>query len=294
MASFQRTAQSWLPKLVVSPTLLAALIFIYGFIAVTAYMSFTESRMMPNWEWAGLARYEQLFDNERWWQSVRNLGLFGSLFIGLSMALGLLLAIFLDQKIRIEGGLRAIFLYPMALSFIVTGTAWKWLLNPGLGLEKLMHDWGWQSFSFDWLVNSDMSIYCVVIAGVWQSVGFTMALCLAGLRSVDGEMIKAAQIDGASQATIYRRIILPCMKPVFFSVALMLSHIAIKSFDLVMALTSGGPGTSSDVPAIFMYQFTFTRGQLGVGAAASMMMLMTVAAIAVPLMYAQTKSTSNV
>jgi glucose/mannose transport system permease protein len=294
MSSFQRTAQTILPKLVVSPSLLSALIFIYGFIAVTAYMSFTESRMMPNWEWAGLERYEQLFENERWWQSARNLGVFGGLFIGLSMALGLFLAILLDQKIRIEGGLRAIFLYPMALSFIVTGTAWKWLLNPGLGLEKLMHDWGWSTFTFDWLVNSDMSIYCVVIAGVWQSVGFTMALCLAGLRSVDGEMIKAAQIDGANQATIYRRIILPCMKPVFFSVALMLSHIAIKSFDLVMALTSGGPGTSSDVPAIFMYQFTFTRGQLGVGAAASMMMLMTVAAIAVPLMYAQTKSTSSV
>jgi glucose/mannose transport system permease protein len=294
MTTFSRTAQLLLPKLVVSPTLLAALVFIYGFIAVTAYMSFTESRMMPNWEWAGLARYEQLFDNDRWWQSARNLGIFGSLFIGISMGLGLLLAIFLDQKIRIEGGLRAIFLYPMALSFIVTGTAWKWLLNPGLGLEKLMIDWGWTSFTFDWLVNSEMSIYCVVIAGVWQSVGFTMALCLAGLRGVDGEMINAAQIDGANQATIYRRIILPCMKPVFFSVALMLSHIAIKSFDLVMALTSGGPGTSSDVPAIFMYQFTFTRGQLGVGAAASMMMLMTVAAVAVPLMYAQTKSTSSV
>lgn len=285
--------QTYLPKLVITPTVFSAVVFIYGFIAVTAYISFTESRMLPNWEWAGLARYEQLFDNDRWWQSLRNLGIFGALFIGLSMGLGLLLAIFLDQKIRIEGSLRAIFLYPMALSFIVTGTAWKWLLNPGLGLEKLMIDWGWESFTFDWLVNSDMAIYCVVIAGVWQSVGFTMALCLAGLRGVDGEMIKAAQIDGASQSVIYRRIILPCMKPVFFSVALMLSHIAIKSFDLVMALTSGGPGTSSDVPAIFMYQFSFTRGQLGVGAAASMMMLMTVAAIAVPLMYGQAKSTEN-
>mgnify|MGYP000526442897 CR=1 FL=1 len=111
----------------VPPTLLAALVFIYGFIAFTAYISFTESRMLPNMEWAGLARYEQLFDNDRWWQSARNLGIFGSLFIGISMGLGLLLAIFLDQKIRIEGGLRAIFLYPMALSFIVTGTAWKWL-----------------------------------------------------------------------------------------------------------------------------------------------------------------------
>jgi glucose/mannose transport system permease protein len=287
------TFQTLLPKLTITPTVLASLVFIYGFIAFTGYISFTESRMLPNFEWAGLARYEQLFDNERWWQSARNLGIFGTLFIGLSMGLGLLLAIFLDQKIRIEGGLRAIFLYPMALSFIVTGTAWKWLLNPGLGLEKLMHDWGWTSFTFDWLVNSDMAIYTVVIAGVWQSVGFTMALCLAGLRSVDGEMVKAAQIDGASQSVIYRRIILPCMKPVFFSVALMLSHIAIKSFDLVMALTSGGPGTATDVPAIFMYQFSFNRGQLGVGAAASVMMLMTVAAIAVPLMYAQTKSTAQ-
>ena len=287
------TFQSILPKLTITPTVLASFVFIYGFIAFTGYISFTESRMLPNFEWAGLARYEQLFDNERWWQSARNLGIFGTLFIGLSMGLGLLLAIFLDQKIRIEGGLRAIFLYPMALSFIVTGTAWKWLLNPGLGLEKLMIDWGWESFTFDWLVNSDMAIYTVVIAGVWQTVGFTMALCLAGLRSVDGEMVKAAQIDGASQSVIYRRIILPCMKPVFFSVALMLSHIAIKSFDLVMALTSGGPGTATDVPAIFMYQFSFNRGQLGVGAAASVMMLMTVAAIAVPLMYAQTKSTAQ-
>ena len=286
-------AHNWLPKLVISPTFLCGLVFIYGFILITAGLSFSESRLLPNWEWAGLDRYEQLFENERWWQSARNLGIFGSLFIAISMGLGLLLAIFLDQKIRLEGTLRAIYMYPMALSFIVTGTAWKWILNPGTGLEKTMHEWGWSSFTFDWLVNSDMSIYCVVIAGVWQSVGFTMALCLAGLRGVDSEVMRAAQIDGANAWVMYRRIILPSMKPVFFSVALMLSHIAIKSFDLVMALTSGGPGTSSDVPAIFMYQFSFNRGQLGVGAAASMMMLMTVAAIAVPLMYAQTRGTEK-
>ena len=284
------SADRWLPKLVLSPTLAASLIFVYGFILVTIALSFTESRLLPNWEWAGLERYEQLFDNDRFWTSAKNLAIFGTLFIVFSMVVGLLLAIMLDQKIRGEGFLRAIYLYPMALSFIVTGTAWKWLLNPGLGLERIVQQWGWTSFTFDWLVNPDKAIYTVVIAGVWQSAGFAMALFLAGLRGVDGEIIKAAQVDGASLPTIYRRIIIPSLRPVFFSVTLILAHIAIKSFDLVMALTGGGPGTSSDVPAIFMYQFSFTRGQLGVGAASAVMMLMTIMAVMVPLMYAEARA----
>jgi glucose/mannose transport system permease protein len=266
------------------------LVFVYGFILITVALSFTESRLLPNWEWAGVERYVDLFDNERWWTSAKNLAIFGTLFIAFSMAIGLLIAILLDQKIRGEGFLRAIYLYPMALSFIVTGTAWKWMLNPGLGLEKLVQSWGFTNFSFDWLVNPDMAIYTVVIAGVWQSAGFAMALFLAGLRGVDSEIIKAAQVDGASMPTIYRRIIIPTLRPVFFSVTLILAHIAIKSFDLVMALTGGGPGTATDVPAIFMYQFSFSRGQLGVGAASAVMMLMTVIAIMVPLMYAEAKS----
>jgi glucose/mannose transport system permease protein len=286
-------ADRWLPRIVLSPTVLASLVFVYGFIVFTGVLSFTESRLLPNWEWAGLQRYAELFENDRWWTAVKNLGIFGGLFIGISVALGLFVAILLDQKIRAEGFLRAIYLYPMALSFVVTGTAWKWILNPGLGLEKLMRDWGWTSFSFDWLVDPDKAIYTVVIAGVWQSAGFVMALFLAGLRSVDTEIIKAAQVDGASLPTIYRRIILPSMRPVFFSVLLILSHIAIKSFDLVMALTGGGPGTASDVPAIFMYQFSFNRGQLGLGAASAMMMLMAVIAILVPLMYAEARSTQQ-
>lgn len=267
-----------------------SLVFVYGFIVVTAWLSFSPSRLMPNFEFAGLMQYEALWDNERWWTSVRNLGIFGSLFIACSIAIGLFLAILLDQKIRYEGALRAFYLYPMALSFVVTGTAWKWMLNPGLGLEHVMHDMGWSSFRFDWLVDPDMSIYTVVIAGVWQSSGFVMALFLAGLRGIDDEIIKAAQIDGASMARIYARIVIPAMRPVFFSVMLILSHIAIKSFDLVMALTAGGPGTSSSVPAIFMYQFSFTRGQLGLGSASAMMMLATVVAVLVPLMYLETRS----
>lgn len=288
--SLRSSFDRWIPQLVLGPSLLSSVVFVYGFILVTAYLSLTESRMMPNFEFAGLVQYEALFDNERWWTSFKNLGIFGSLFIGLSIGIGLLLAIFLDQKIRAEGAIRAIYLYPMALSFVVTGTAWKWMLNPGLGLEKVMHDWGFVNFTFDWLINPDMSIYTVVIAGVWQSSGFVMALFLAGLRGIDDEIIKAAQIDGASLPLIYRRIIIPAMRPVFFSVLLILSHIAIKSFDLVKALTSGGPGNSSEVPAIFMYEFSFTRGQLGLGSASAMMMLATIVAVLVPLMYLETKS----
>jgi glucose/mannose transport system permease protein len=292
-ARLRSLADVWLPKLVLSPTLAASLVFVYGFILWTAYLSLTESRLLPNFEFAGLVQYERLFENERWWTAAANLGIFGGLFIGISLAIGLLIAILLDQKIRAEGVLRAIYLYPMALSFIVTGTAWKWMLNPGLGFEKVMRDLGFVNFSFDWLVNSDMAIYTVVIAGVWQSSGFVIALFLAGLRGIDDEIIKAAQVDGASAPRIYWKIVIPTLRPVFFSVLLILSHIAIKSFDLVMALTGGGPGTASDVPAIFMYQFSFTRGQLGLGAASAMMMLVTIVAVLVPLMYLETRSTRN-
>jgi len=166
----------------------------------------------------------------------------------------------------------------MALSFVVTGTAWKWLLNPGMGLEKLMRDWGFTNFEFGWLVDTDMAIYCVVIAGIWQSAGFAMALFLAGLRGIDDSIIKAAQVDGASLPRIYWRIVLPALRPVFFSTLMVLSHLAIKSFDLVMALTAGGPGFATDVPATFMYTMSFSRGQIGLGAASATMMLATVAA----------------
>ncbi|WP_373975861.1 sugar ABC transporter permease [Chitinibacter sp. SCUT-21] len=286
-------AERWLPRLVLAPSFLLTLIFLYGFIAWNGYLSFTNSRLLPNYEWAGLVQYATLFENERWWVAVRNLGAFAVLFIGGAMAIGITLAILLDQKVRGEGAIRTLYLYPMALSFVVTGTAWKWMLNPGLGLEKLMHDWGFTSFTFDWLVNSEMSIYTVVIAGLWQSSGFVMALFLAGLRGVDDSIIKAAQIDGASLPRIYWKIILPALRPVVFSTLMILSHIAIKSFDLVMALTGGGPGFSSDLPATFMYSMAFTRGQTGLGAASAMMMLATVAAIVVPYLYSELRKEQN-
>jgi glucose/mannose transport system permease protein len=279
--------ETFLPKLVLAPTFVASLVFVYGFVLWTAWISFTKSRLLPKYDLAGFYQYFKLFTNDRWWVASQNLFIFGSLFILFCIILGLLIAILLDQRIRAEGALRTIYLYPMALSFIVTGTAWKWILNPGLGFERLVRQLGFADFTFDWLVNSEMSIYTVVIAGVWQSTGFVMALFLAGLRGIDDEIIKAAQVDGASLPQVYWRIIIPSLRPVFFSAVIILSHIAIKSFDLVVVLTRGGPGYSSDVPATFMYAFAFTRNRLGFGAASAMVMFGAVMAIIIPYLYSE-------
>jgi glucose/mannose transport system permease protein len=289
----QHRLEALIPKLVVAPGLMLGFAFIYGFMIWNGILSVTESRMLPNYEFAGLAQYAKLWEMDRWWVALKNLAIFGVGYVGGAMVLGVFLAVLLDQKVRAEGFIRTVYLYPMALSFVVTGTAWKWLLNPSMGLEKLMHDWGWESFTFGWLVESDMAIYCVVIAGIWQSAGFAMALFLAGLRGIDDSIIKAAQIDGASLPRIYWRIVLPALRPVFFSTLMVLSHLAIKSFDLIMALTSGGPGYATDVPATFMYAMSFTRGQIGLGAASATMMLATVAALVVPYLYSELRSKNH-
>jgi glucose/mannose transport system permease protein len=280
----------WLPRLVVAPSFVLGLAFIYGLMAWNGVLSVSASRILPNYEFVGFEQYLRLWESERFRVALTNMAIFGSLFIGGAMAIGLLLAVLLDQKIRAEGVLRTVYLYPMALSFIVTGTAWKWILNPGLGIEAVLQRWGWTGFSFDWLVNPDKAIYCIVIAGVWQSAGFVMALFLAGLRGIDDAIIKAAQIDGASLPRIYWRVVLPSLRPVFFSTLMIVSHLAIKSFDLVMALTAGGPGFSTDLPATFMYAMAFTRGQIGQGAAAATVMLATIAAIVVPYLYSELRT----
>ena len=290
MTATTRSSGPWLPRLVVAPSFLLSLLFIYGLMAWNGYLSMSASRILPNYDFVGLAQYQALFDNERFRVAMVNLAIFGLLFIGGAMGVGVVLAVLLDQKVRGEGLLRTIYLYPMAISFIVTGTAWKWMLNPGLGFEHLMHQWGFENFSFDWLINPDMAIYCVVIAGIWQSAGFVMALFLAALRGIDDSIIKAAQVDGASLPRIYWSIILPSLRPVFFSTLLVVSHLAIKSFDLVMALTAGGPGFATDLPATFMYAHAFTRGQIGLGAASATVMLATVAAIVVPYLYSELRA----
>ncbi len=273
-----------------SPTVAASLVFVYGFIAWTTLLSFTRSKTIPNFDLVGFLQYVRVWEHPRWQVAIHNLFAFGTLYIGLCLAIGLLLAILLDQRIRLEGALRAVYLYPMALSFIVTGTAWKWMLNPGLGLEKLVQGWGWTGFTFDWIVNEDMAIYTVVIAGVWQASGFVMAMFLAGLRGIDDEILKAASMDGASAPRIYLRIVLPMLRPIFVSAVVILAHLAIKSYELVVALTGGGPGYATELPSTFMYVHTFTRNELGMGAASAVMMLLTVAAIMVPYLYSEMRS----
>ena len=284
---FQDALRRHLSALILAPTAAATLVFVYGFIAWTAYMSFTGSRMMPVYELIGFDAYTRLWEMERWHVSIVNLLIFGGLFVGLGLLTGLLLAILLDQRIRAEGVLRTIYLYPMALSFIVTGTVWKWLLNPGIGLEHAMHQLGWESFRFGWIVDPDLAIYTIVLAGIWQSSGLVLAIFLAALRGVDQDVVKAAFMDGASTFQIYAGIVLPSIRPAFFSAVVVLTHMAVKSFDLVIAMTNGGPGYATDLPAIFMYSMSFQRNNIAVGSATAMMMLCTVMAIIVPYLYSE-------
>jgi glucose/mannose transport system permease protein len=277
----------WLPKLLITPSALLVLVCVYGYIMFTVYLSFTASTILPNMEWNGTAAYTRLFALENWSVALGNLWVFASLYILIAMGMGLTLAILIDQKVRAESALRSVFLYPMALSFIVTGTAWKWLLDPGVGVEHSLKAMGIDNIPFDWIKSSEMAIYCVVIAAVWQTAGFVMAMFLAGLRGVDSEQINAARLDGAKTWQIYHRIIIPQLGPVFISAFVILAHMAIKSYDLVIALTNGGPGRSTWLPSVFMYQYTFTRNEMAVGAASSVLMLLGIAVVVLPYLYTE-------
>ena len=282
-----------LPRLLISPSALLVLVCVYGYIMFTVYLSFTSSTMMPAYSITGTAAYTRLLGLENWQVSVRNLATFAGLYIAIAGLLGLALAILLDQKIRAESLYRSVFLYPMALSLIVTGTAWKWLLDPGVGLEHTLHSLGWQSATFGWIKNSEMAIYCVVVAAVWQTAGFVMAMFLAGLRGVDSEQINAARVDGAKTWQIYWRVIIPQLGPVFVSAFVILAHMAIKSYDLVVALTNGGPGRATWLPSVFMYQYTFTRNEMAVGAASSVLMLVAIGLIVLPYLLGEMRKVKN-
>ena len=291
--TFSDRLADWLPRLVMAPSLLVILIGVYLFIAWTGWISMSSSKMVPQYDFVGLEQYFRLWATPRWHTAVANLFIFSSLFLVVTIGIGLIMAILLDQNIRAEGALRAIYLYPMALSFIVTGTAWKWILNPDLGIQKMVNDLGWEGFVFNWITQPTLAIYTIVIAAVWQSSGFAMAIFLAGLRGIDNSVIKAAQIEGATLPRIYTSIIVPMLRPAFLSVIVLLGYIAIKTFDLVLAMTNGGPGYATEMPSTFMFSATFRRNQMGVGAASAMMMLMTVAAIIIPYLYSELKESRN-
>jgi glucose/mannose transport system permease protein len=200
----------------------------------------------------------------------------------LPLVIGLGLAVLLDQKLRSEGLLRWVYLHPMALSMVVTGSAWRWLMDPEQGLAAGARELGWASFRWDWLASEQMAVYALVVAAVWQISGFVMAVFLAGLRGIDEQLVQAARLDGAEGWRLYRRVLLPQLGPSLLSALLLLLPAAIKTFDLVVVLTEGGPGQSSELPAFYMFQMAFERSRLGLGAASAMVMVMMVLAIALP------------
>jgi glucose/mannose transport system permease protein len=274
-----------MPLLALTPAIIATLVYVVIFMGWTIYISFSNSTLLPDYSLSGFDHYVSLWQSRRWHIAYTNLFIFGVLYVLAATAMGLLLAILIDQRIRGENVFRTIFLYPIAISFVVTGTVWRWLLNPTSGIENFVHDLGWLSFQFNWVIDRDLAIYTIVVAAVWHASGFVMVLFLAGLRSVDQDLIKAAQIDGASSARIYRRIVLPSIRPIFIAVLVVLIQFAIKTFDLVLALTSGGPGIATTVPTIVVYDYMFQRGQMGQGAAAAIMMLLALALVLVPYLY---------
>ena len=235
--------------------------------AVDGRLSFTSSKMLPTLDFVGFDQYARLFSNARFLVSIENLVVFGALFLSGCLVFGFLLAAFIDQRVRAEGALRTIYLYPHAMSFIVTGLVWQWFLNPTLGLQKLMHDAGWQNFTFDWLVNKEMVVYTLVIAGVWQSAGLIMAILLAGLRGVDEDLWKAARIDGIPTWRVYFSIVLPILRPMLITSTVLLAIAVVKVYDLVVAMTRGGPGTASEMPAKFVMDHLFERANVGLATA---------------------------
>ena len=251
----------------------------------TVYHSFTNSRMLPKSEFIGFGQYERLWGSDRWYISIENLAIFGVGSLIFSLIIGFMLAALLDQKTRFENTFRTIFLYPFALSFIVTGLVWQWILNPDHGVEKIVRSLGFDNFLFDPLYNADIVIYGVLIAGLWQGTGFIMCLMLAGLRGIDQEIWMAARVDGIPMWKTYLRIVIPMMRPVFITTLVIISAGIIKVYDLIVAQTSGGPGLASEVPAKYVFDYMFGHQNLAQGFAASTMMLVSVLIVLIPLAY---------
>jgi glucose/mannose transport system permease protein len=247
----------------------------------TIVFSFTRSAALPRPDFIGWAQYERLFKTARWIISVKNLAVYGVFSLFFSFIVGFLLAVFMDQKIRFESAFRTIFLYPFALSFIVTGHVWAWIMNPTFGLQRAVRDLGWTSFTFDWLGNRDMVVYTLVIAGLWQGTGLIMALMLAGLRGIDDEIWRAARVDGIPKWRTYISIVIPMMRPVLITTLVIAASGVVRIYDLVVALTQGGPGLFSEMPAKYVYDNMF-QNALGQGLAASSVMLITTGIILIP------------
>lgn len=282
-------ARRLIPWMALLPMAAAVIVVYIGTVLWTFRVSVSSSRTFPTDDFVGLAQYTRLFANERWLLSLENIALYGVLFMTAAMLVGLLLAIFIDQRVRAEGMLRSIFLYPYAMSFVATGLVWQWVLNPGNGLQEVVRRMGYPDFTFDWLVDQDMVMFAIVIATVWQSAGLVMALFLAGLRGIDEEIWKAARIDGIPRWRVYVSIVLPMLGPTVLTIFVLLATSVVKLFDAVVAMTQGGPGTASEVPAKFIMDHLFGRANIALASAASVVMLLTVIAVVAPLFYIRSR-----
>ena len=271
------------------PLALIVLVAYVGTVLWSLRVSFTDARTFPSNVYVGLAQYERLFHNERWLLSLNNLALYGLLFISVCMVLGFLLAVFIDQKVRGEGLLRTVFLYPYAMSFVATGLVWQWLLNPELGLQNAIQAMGFTGVELDWIVDQDKVMYAIVLATVWQASGFVMALLLAGLRSIDAQIWNAARIDGIPTWKVYAFIVLPMLGESIATVFVLLLTATVKLFDAVVSMTQGGPGNASEVPAKFIMDHLFGRANLALASAGSVVLLLTVLALVAPLLYARSR-----
>lgn len=272
-------------KIAALPMVLTTLVVFVGGTLWTVLYSFTNSKLLPREEFVGLMQYERLWANSRWLQSIENLAVYGVFALIFTIVVGFVLAVLMDQKIRFEDTFRTIMLYPFALSFIVTGLVWQWILNPEFGLQSIVRGMGWESFVFDPLYNPDIVMFGLLIAGLWQGTGFIMCIMLAGLRGIDEDIWKAARVDGIPTWKTYVVIIIPMMRPVFITVLVLVTSGIIKLYDLVVAQTSGGPGLASQVPAMYVYDYLFTAQNLGQGLAASTMMLLSVLVVLIPWAY---------
>ena len=280
-----RLFRNLMAKLASIPMIITALVVFVGGTTWTVVYSFTGSRMLPKTNWVGFDQYERLWGSDRWIISITNLGLYGLCSMIFTLVVGFTLAALLDRKIRFESVFRTIFLYPFALSFVVTGLAWQWILNPDFGMQSVVRGWGWETFTFNPLNDPDTVMFGLLIAGLWQGTGLIMCIMLAGLRGIDEDIWKAARVDGIGVFKTYTQIIIPMMRPVFITSLVLIASGIIKLYDLVVAQTGGGPGLSSEVPAKYVIEYMFRAQNLGQGFAASTMMLCSVVIILIPWAY---------
>jgi glucose/mannose transport system permease protein len=288
-----RLTRNLMSKIAALPMIMTAMVVFVGCTIWTIVYSFTSSRLLPKENFVGLDQYERLWGSSRWLISIQNLVWYGVCSLILTLVIGFTLAALLDRKIRFENAFRSIFLFPFALSFIVTGLVWQWILNPDYGVQGVVRGWGWESFSFDPLYNPDIVIFGILIAGIWQGSGLIMCIMLAGLRGIDEDIWKAARVDGIGTVKTYLVIIIPMMRPVFITSLVLIAAGIIKLYDLVVAQTSGGPGLASQVPAMYVYDYMFKAQNLGQGFAASTMMLLSVVIILIPYIYLQIRGNKN-